>query len=1083
MGGGGVFWAALTNCIVYYNNGRPGTENYDSVALAFSCTTPQPSGEGNVSGDPVLLGKSLRLANNSPCRGGGTSTVTVGVDLAGQPWGNPPSMGCYEWQSVPQTTPPQVSFTTEPVGFAISALAAGEEPLGLQWLRDGQPIAADGHYGSVNTPRLTANGVRFSDAGGYQLVVSNGFGMLTSAVAQVVVHCVDANAAAPVTPYTNWATAAATLQDAVNSAQDGEFILVTNGVYATGGKAMSGDLTNRMALDKALLVQSVNGPAATVIDGGSVTNSATAVRCVWMTNGTVLNGFTVRRGGTKLTFTPFSQEGYGGGIWGTSNNVSVLNCIIASNSAYYAGGGACGVSLVNCRLLGNRAIGSGMAGGGVANAGSGGGAAGCNLKNCILDGNSAIQTHAGGAQGCSLQNCFLTRNSAPLYGGAAYFSTLVNCTITGNTTGGYGTYGGAVASAMLTNCIVVGNSVKGNFAMPTNYYNCTMAFCDTIPLLAGPGNISVDPQLLADGLHLTAASACRNAGTNAVVAGTDLDGQPWGNPPSIGCDEWNPAPLVLLNPRFVLGAKRSEIVASVQAAGQEPITYFWLHDGTPVAAGSHYPVANSNLLVSGFGPADGGSWWVIASNAVGVATGLVSQLTVHCVNAANPNPTAPFLSWATAATNIQDAVDIAAAGEFVLVTNGIYASGGKTTDGTLTNRVVVDKALTVVSVNGPAVTTIKGAWDPVSTNGLAAVRGVWLADRTVLSGFTVSDGATLTSGYSDQQGGGISASRSATVSECVIRRNSAYFYGGGIVGGTVLNSLICENASVIYGGGSVGSYLANTTVVSNYARVGGGGVYQGTVTNSIVYFNSSVVASVANCFPGSSLTVRYSCTTPLFFGAGNISADPQLLDGYHIAVTSPCRGAGTNLASGVDLDGEPWANPPSMGCDEVWESALTGPLAVTASAAWPVVAAKGVLPLTGNVTGRATRVGWDFGDGTVLTNASLIYTSHGWTNPGNYTVTFTAFNMDHPSGVSATVPVQVVPLVTPTLTTGGLNRTNFTLSFPGQPGVTYVVQQTTNLVPPVTWQTLTTLTSTGQVMQVLDSNATNATRFYRTQVP
>ena len=64
-----------------------------------------------------------------------------------------------------------------------------------------------------------------------------------------------------------------------------------------------------------------------------------------------------------------------------------------------------------------------------------------------------------------------------------------------------------------------------------------------------------------------------------------------------------------------------------------------------------------------------------------------------------------------------------------------------------------------------------------------------------------------------------------------------------------------------------------------------------------------------------------------------------------------------------------------------------------------------------------------------------------------------------------------------------LNGTNFTLSFPGQPGVTYVVQQTTNLVPPVTWQTLTTLTSTGQVMQVLDSKATNATRFYRTQVP
>src|SRR6266550_1719919 len=82
---------------------------------------------------------------------------------------------------------------------------------------------------------------------------------------------------------------------------------------------------------------------------------------------------------------------------------------------------------------------------------------------------------------------------------------------------------------------------------------------------------------------------------------------------------------------------------------------------------------------------------------------------VHYVDVSGTNATPPYTNWATAATNIQDAVDAAAASDEIVVTNGTYAAGTRVagTDST-PNRVAVDKPLKLRSVNGPQFTAIYG---------------------------------------------------------------------------------------------------------------------------------------------------------------------------------------------------------------------------------------------------------------------------------------------------------------------------------------------------------------------------------------
>jgi hypothetical protein len=229
------------------------------------------------------------------------------------------------------------------------------------------------------------------------------------------------------------------------------------------------------------------------------------------------------------------------------------------------------------------------------------------------------------------------------------------------------------------------------------------------------------------------------------------------------------------------------------------------------------------------------------------------------------NPTPPYADWSTAATNIQDAVDAATNGDLILVTNGIYQTGGQTVNGyALTNRVVINKAVTVQSINGASATTIQGYQMPGATNGVSAVRCVYITNNATLVGFTITNGATLTTGdFSHEDcGGGVwcESTDSSVILNCTIVGNSSMWDGGGAFYGNYSNCTFTANSAGTYGygGGAYNGTLNNCLLTGNRANYGGG-ANSGILNNCVLTNNSAgtaggalggagVSATANNCF-------------------------------------------------------------------------------------------------------------------------------------------------------------------------------------------------------------------------------------------
>src|SRR5205085_6815170 len=126
------------------------------------------------------------------------------------------------------------------------------------------------------------------------------------------------------------------IQDAVDAVVYGAHILVTNGTYQSGGRVVYGALTNRVVINKPVLVQSMNGPSMTAILGNPVIGDS-AVRCVYLTNGATLSGFALLNGATRAGGDAYKEQS-GGGAWCESTNAVVSKCLPVSNRVHVFGG-------------------------------------------------------------------------------------------------------------------------------------------------------------------------------------------------------------------------------------------------------------------------------------------------------------------------------------------------------------------------------------------------------------------------------------------------------------------------------------------------------------------------------------------------------------------------------------------------------------------------------------------------------------------------------------------------------------------------------------------------------------------------
>ena len=591
-----------------------------------------------------------------------------------------------------------------------------------------------------------------------------------------------------------------TIQAGINAAQDGDTVLVANGVYTGAGNK------NLDYGGKAITVTSVYGANCSTIDcendgrgfhfhsgevsnsvldgfkiinGNMESNSGSAIDCFWSSSPTIKNCIISSNYGRAISLGWNSDaiisdcliNGNGIGIYANSSNAIISNCTIINN----------GTGL-HCDIFSNSIIDNCIING---NSNSGiiiSLDAYPTIRNCTISGNSA--NYGGGIScdnnwmgTCLIENCTISDNSANYGGGIACFSWadlhLSNCVISNNSAenngGGFWVF--SLSDCYMYNCVIYGNSAGVNGGGIFDYF-------------ASIGMINT----------IISENSASNSGGGIYIEDLDYFG-------IIYCDfHNNNGGNIAGNPLPGFG----EIVAT-NANGDSCDTFMNIFLN---------PLFQSTIGDSAF------------------------RLTAEspCIDAGNPpTPWIPLDPDGTYSDigayyfhhtfEIQAAIDAAVNGDTVLVADGTYTGTGNK------NLDFNGKAIVVKSENGA---------DNCIIDCQGSGRGFHFHSGEVSN--SVLDGFKIINGYVSDYGGGIYCENnsSPTIKNCFLSDNSAED-GGGIA---------CTNSSPI---------IENCTISGDSAGTGGG-IYCG-VESSPSIENCTISGNSADCYGGGIYCYWYSSPT------------------------------------------------------------------------------------------------------------------------------------------------------------------------------------------------------------------------------
>lgn len=466
----------------------------------------------------------VRLRTGSPCVNAGSNAWVHGTtDAAGNPriQGVAVDLGAFEGAvdgfvlSVRVVGAGTVSPATVVVPAGGSATFTASESAGrpfVGWATNG---VAAGNTSTLALANVQTDGTVVATFGSFSF-------------------CVDAATGDDANDGLSWAAPKATIQAAVEAAVDGEGVLVKPGVYGPVDTA-----------GKAVRIESTDGKAATVLDGGG-TN-----RCAYLGtgvgHGATLAGFALRNGNAAWDASP--KAGMGGGAHGGT----LLDCDITGCSAYEKGGGLACSEAHRCAIVGNG----------------------------IFDGDD--WAYGGGAYESDLYSCLVASNAivlsispddptpaAKAYGGGAAWGSLYQCTVADNSiqSDDLATGGGWYADwGELNGSIFYGNTANGAASDVENWEG-SVSFEQSL--------VGVDPLFVdrANGdYRLRQDSPAVDAGFSSTYE--------WRGPPSESIADLD----LDGNPRvrglcIDLGCYESGYTATDKATSTtpEPVPYAWLNE-------------------------------------------------------------------------------------------------------------------------------------------------------------------------------------------------------------------------------------------------------------------------------------------------------------------------------------------------------------------------------------------------------------------------------------------------------------------------------------------------------------------------